>query len=306
MEDYFFILGYPIEKRSVYIFLAVISILLIGLSIGYYFVFSEKWNTNPQTFKTSPALASRSGEDPLEVESASEVNEPNRLTSILDAHLEATGMGELKSFTMKGSSGDGNPSNRFFYIRARYPNLYSFKVKFISPEDEQSIEFGYDGNQNWIDKRWLDQAFDSEANEAMQKNAVLTLCSIAHLAWVYQLEQAADRGPSKFLNLMPMKYLDRQECYIIRSKGILPFEMDHYIDADTFHEIYRTAWLKKPDGTTIRIDVETVSSQLNEAIHFPTVQNIFESRQLIYQIQYESIQVNVTLMNALFQSPAIE
>lgn len=227
---------------------------------------------------------------------------PDSITDILNAYLEATGLSELSSYTMRGTPWEDNGLKRSASIKALYPNYYKFKLEYV--QNQYSIEFGYDGEQTWLVKSLPgDVQFP---NQATDNKIILMLSSLAHLAWSFQSEKAEIEGIKSVLELMPPKERDGRLCYVIRSKNLLPFEMEHYIDSETFQEAFRSASFARADGSTLMAGVEYNKSSISEEFHLPTKINYYENGTLVDQIDYKSAQTNPTVMKLIFKQPSTE
>jgi hypothetical protein len=308
MKNYFFILGHPFPKKEVYRFTASILILATGLVGCYYLILLKKHTpahinliqSEPSksgiqtTYSLDSADSSETKEVITKTSPLPEVSTKN-LNNILEAHLEATGMGEVKSFTMEGIPWKDKSLERRFSIKSLRPNLYKLKVSYLG--NSHSIEFGYNGKDNWVEHSWGKAKY---SNEETDKYIVLMLASPAHLAWSYRSEKAETIGIDSVLEIMPMKERKGQMCHVVRSKGLLPFYMDHFINAEHFHEIYRLAVFKKPDGNPLLLEVEFDPSCFSKDTDLPLRQNVYMDGKLIDEITYKSVSINRFMPSILF------
>lgn len=308
MKKYFIILGHPFTKISVYITITLITFMVVAIVSSSYFVIAEKQGQNPSSIEdtrgTSGDPDAASNQALLSTDPAQKAEEsiltanPNSLVEIVTTHIKATGFDKLKSFTSRATPLN-NSEQRDIIAMGLHPNFYKFTINYRKTRD--SVKFGYNGEEKWINSNSLNRTFP---NEARDKNVVLILSSLPHLAWTYNSSKSSLEGVGNFLTLMPEKIRNGRNCYVIRSRKLLPFEMDHYIDTETFHEIYRTATLQNTDGSAIEIGVEFDQTKIDESSQLPLYHKVYEDGKLIDELIYETPRTNITLMSALFAPPS--
>ncbi|MDP4643048.1 MAG: hypothetical protein NWS71_01255 [Opitutales bacterium] len=289
MKQYFFILGHPFTKQSVFITVTLMIIMVAAIVSSSYFVITDKPEPTQATAPADPA--------PKTEESPQTVN-PDSLVDILAMHIKATGFDTLKNFTMRGTPLHDS-EQRAVSVKGLHPNLYKFTVNYL--ETKNSVEFGHNGEETWMESSWSNRSFP---NEDTDKSVILILSSMPHLAWTYNSAKSSLEPIGIYLSLEPEQIHNGRNCYVIRSRKILPFEMDHFIDAETFYEIYRTATLQKADGSTLEIGVEYDQEKIDKGSRFSLFHEVYENGKLIDELVYESPRTNITLMSSLFAPPS--
>lgn len=310
MKNYFIILGHPFTKKSVFLTATLIACMLLVIVSSSYFVITKKQESTqyptsaenesgiPQASDASLTEGTRSAAPTLPTEELALSVNPNNLIEIIKMHLQVTGFDKLKDFTMRGTPLHDS-EKRSINVKGLHPNLYKFTVDYL--ETKNSVDFGYNGKEKWMESSWANRRFP---NEDTDKSVILILSSMPHLAWTYKSAMSNYEGIGSYLTLEPEQMHNGRKCYVIRSRKILPFEMDHYIDSETFHEVYRTATLQKADESMIEIGVEYDQGKIDESSQFSLLNNVYENGELIDELVYESPRTNITLMSAIFAPPS--
>ncbi|CAA6679455.1 MULTISPECIES: hypothetical protein [unclassified Lentimonas] len=309
---HFDILGEQVSKRAVYLGVAGVVVLIAVILGGGYYLMAKNRNTTPLTRtpeSVAPEPLMTAMADPLDsavvsvtvAESRESLSSPAPITSLrglLELHIKATGFDEVNSYILNGKvSVEGNIWD--LTLMAREPNLY--KLKTESPTAELSFEYGYNGHQGW-----LRQSYDhlNEAHTTFYMSMMLLESSLTQLAWSYDSAAALEGGLNSVLELRAPELWNGRSCAVVESHGILPFSITHYIDTDTFEEVYRRAAVTGVDGATAEIELHFVPADGSTPHRLPTGYELYVDGQLHDTVTYTRTRVNRVMLSSLFDAPA--
>ncbi|WPJ94363.1 hypothetical protein SH580_13060 [Coraliomargarita algicola] len=316
-SKYFFILGEPIPKWKVYVSVASVLILVTGgAGFLYYMMLKNRSAVRPAapaavTTVTEDAarVAERSSSPGVELGSArvtsrnistrslmmSEARTP--LERLLEQHMEATGFDQVNSYLVEGSVGvDGHHE---IVLIARAPNLYKYKTKYTASGG--MIEFGYEGSGSWLGGS--DIEISRGAAEYYTSLALLE-GSLTHLAWSYLSSDASEYGLASVLELQPSETWNGRSCAVVLSHGILPIPMYHYIDSETFRELYRRAKLTNLDGDLVEVGIRF--DPPDESLHatFPKGYELYVDGKMLDDVAFSKLRLDRVILSSLFDPPA--
>ena len=178
------------------------------------------------------------------------------------------------------------------------PNLYKLKTKYELNGKE--VQFGYDGQQGWLKHEWLKEVNLGNIDFFMQ--VALFESSLMHLAWTYQSELALKLGINKFLQRLPQERWQGRTCEVIMSRGLLPITMYHYLDAETYAEVYRKAEIV--DGTkSILVEMKySGTKKIGDSLAGIHCQLYFDG-ELHEALDWAKVRLNPVMLSALFAVP---
>ena len=221
----------------------------------------------------------------------------NTLEQVLERHLEVTGYGACSSFILKGIA-ENQDTKVAANLMAIRPNLYKLKTKYELNGKE--VQFGYDGQQGWLKHEWLKEVNLGNIDFFMQ--VALFESSLMHLAWTYQSELALKLGINKFLQRLPQERWQGRTCEVIMSRGLLPITMYHYLDAETYAEVYRKAEIV--DGTkSILVEMKySGTKKIGDSLAGIHCQLYFDG-ELHEALDWAKVRLNPVMLSALFAVP---
>ncbi|MFT5826294.1 MAG: hypothetical protein ACI8ZW_001803 [Yoonia sp.] len=303
-SKYFNLLGEPVSKQFVY--LGVVGIIVFVAAIlggGYYLMAKDRGSVPyPLSVRAEPlkpvvlGLALEREGNARELASESALTASLRI--LLEQHVMATGLDGVKGYILNGEvSIEGNTWN--LMLMGREPNLY--KLKTESPDAEQYFESGYDGQSGW-----LRQSHDplKQAESAFYMSMAVLESSLAHLAWSYRLAAVLEGGLDSVLELRTAELWNGQHCAVVVSRGILPFSITHYIDTDTFEEVYRRAMVPGMDGAVAEIELHFTPADGSSPYRLPMGYELYVDGKLHDTVTYTRARVNRMMLSSLFDVPA--
>jgi hypothetical protein len=215
-EKYFFILGEPVLKRSVYLGIATALLVVCGGLGGIYYMLRQASGVvgkepDIKAGAVWPKVAEATEEGSLAtLQEKKQFSAPaNTLEHVLERHLEVTGYGACSSFILKGiaKNQDTKVAANLMAIR---PYLYKLKTKYELNGKE--VQLGYDGQQGWLKHEWPQKVNLGNIDFFMQ--VALFESSLMHLAWTYQSELALKLGIKKFLQRLPQERWQGRTCEV--------------------------------------------------------------------------------------------
>ena len=308
----FFILGEPVLKRTVY--LGVVAVLIViggGLGLLYSLMLKNGAPVAADSVRTpvnppvelpvqAPEVVAPIVEAPLPVASPvldePQASAPSSLAPLLEKHIKATQFGELDAFIVNGTAAAETVSCDVTLL-ARRPNLY--KLKTESDRIDYMSQFGYDGQAGWFKQSHVD--LQPEDVEFFMR-VTLFESSVAHLAWSYQSDEALESGLDTVLERLPPETWQGRACAVIMSRSLLPFPIYHYIDLGTYEEVFRRTKISK--GTEI-VDValKFAPSDDTASPRIPMGYELYIEGALHDTVRYTKVRANRTILSSLFDAP---
>jgi len=303
-KKYFFILGEAVLKRSVYLGIAIALLVVCGGLGGIYYMLRQASGdvgkeTDMKTVTAWPKVAEATETDAqATLQEEKQFSAPaNTLEQVLERHLEVTGYGACSSFILKGIA-ENQDTKVAANLMAIRPNLYKLKTKYELNGKE--VQFGYDGQQGWLKHEWLKEVNLGNIDFFMQ--VALFESSLMHLAWTYQSELALKLGINKFLQRLPQERWQGRTCEVIMSRGLLPITMYHYLDAETYAEVYRKAEIV--DGTkSILVEMKySGTKKIGDSLAGIHCQLYFDG-ELHEALDWAKVRLNPVMLSALLAVP---
>jgi len=303
-EKYFFILGEPVLKRSVYLGIATALLVVCGGLGGIYYMLRQASGVvgkepDMKAGAVWPKVAEATETDAqAALQEEKQFSAPaNTLEHVLERHLEVTGYGACSSFILKGiaKNQDTKVAANLMAIR---PNLYKLKTKYELNGKE--VQLGYDGQQGWLKHEWPQEV--NLGNIDFFMHVALFESSLMHLAWTYQSELALKLGIKKFLQRLPQERWQGRTCEVIMSRGLLPITMYHYLDAETYEEVYRKAEIV--NGTkSILVEMKySGTKKIGDSLAGIHCQLYFDG-ELHDAMDWAKVRLNPVMLSALFAAP---
>lgn len=312
-SKHFFILGEPVLKRTVY--LGIVSVFIVGgglLLLGYVLMLK---NAAPVVVASVPSPV-----DPTERSIVAEpvvvvsegLSQPvaalsspapikrlkaSSLSELLDRHLKATGFGELDALIVNGVASATSQAFEVTFM-ARRPNLY--KLKTESDRLGLMSQFGYDGREGWFEHQQMNLA--AEEIEFFMRVALFE-SSMTQLAWSYQSDEAREFGLDKLLERLPSEQWQGRACEVVVSRGLLPFTMYHYIDQNTYEEVYRRAQIQK-GSELVDVALKLAPSDATASTRIPMGYELYIDGELHDTVRVTKVRANRTILSSLFDAPA--
>lgn len=290
---YLTILGYPVLKWKVYTSLVCFLILNCVLGGVAYRVISES--------RGAVVL------DPVEAPSETEAKAARMinyvalspLERLLEDHIRVTQLDEVSDFIAVGTFG-GNAEQEVV-LKARAPS--SYKMRTTYPALGIIIESGYDGSQLWLKENGTQYSEQIHADMLFVKIGMME-ASLLHLPWSYRSLTAQVKGLDAVLELMPSEVWRGRECAVVRSYGLLPITMYHYIDRQTYRELHRRAQLTDNEGALLEVGIDFDSLDASASDTLPMAYQILVDGKPHDWVKYGRIEFNQSIFSSVFSRPA--
>lgn len=320
-SQYFIILGNPIPKWKVYLSVASVFILICGGAGSLFYIMLKNRNLSALAYAAATEVAEspvalKSAAAPqtkaaaiegraidrvqtrnLSVRSLSAGETRSPLRRLLEQHLGVTGFDQVNSYLAEGTV--GVDATNEIVLMGRASNLYKYKAKYS--DSGAVIEFGFDGSSSWL--RGVQSKLSREAAQYYTSLALLE-GSMTHLAWSYLSADAAEYGLNSVLELQPEEAWNGRSCAVVLSHGILPIPIYHYIDAETYREVYRRATLTNIEGDTIEVGVVFEAPEQNLHASFPQGYQLYIDGELHDDVTFSKFRLDRVILSSLFDPAA--
>lgn len=222
---------------------------------------------------------------------------------LLEQHIAATRLDEVGNFIAMGTFGNvsADRSSGTIVLKARAPNLYKFKTEYLP--SGVAVEFGHDGKHTWSKSS---QPLSGEVAAQWDYFASIATMevSLAHLAWSYRSPAAKESGLDTVLELLPPEEWRGRPCAVVRSYGLLPVSMYHYIDTQTYQEVHRRAKIVNEKGVMVEVGIDLDQPDGSLPYGLPMGYHIFVDGELHDAIKYTEFKFNREVMEGLFAPPS--
>ena len=319
-SKYIHILGEQVAKRTVYLGIAVTLIVVGGVVGGLYYLLLQ--GSAPVAVTSAPvAVTSAPVESQVEVsvavaplttpeiaaepiihdvqnQSEGEVSmAPLTLKVLLEKHLKATQLGELDALLVNGTAA-AETVRCEVSLMARRPNLYKLKTEAVGAE--YTSQYGYDGQQGWFRQ---DSVELDEVNVEFFMRVALFESSVAHLAWSYQSDESLELGLDAVLECLPDEQWQGRTCAVVMSRSILPFPIYHYLDRQSYEEVYRRAQVLK--GTElVNLELHFAPSGSGSSPRLPMGYELYFDGVLHDTVTFTRVRANRVVLSSLFDAPS--
>ena len=290
---YLFVWGHPILRWQVYLSIAIVLIFVGGLIGTLTYVMLQN--------KAMVVPASVISKMPLKEFSELRETPPSRLLSslqeVIEQHLSATRLNEVTTYVAEGDFGSTVGGEKIV-LMARVPNFYKFKTKYSARD--MVVDFGYDGKT-----AWLNHNFNKMSRNAADTFALIGIfeSSLAHIAWSCNPELVQGKRPDAVLELLASETWQGRSCYVVRSSGLLPIAIRHYIDAETYREVHRKTKItnKKDAVSEVAIDFDLPDG--SSPYGLPMGYKLFIDGSLYDTVKYTKFRINSVIFYTLFDAP---
>ena len=291
-SQYFNILGERVAKRTAYLFVGTVLVVVGGVAgLMYYLLLA-----GTALVVAPPAMVAEPQVSYLVDQPNSKVPAQSSLVALLDKHLEATQLSEVDSLIVNGTATSATTTCELV-VMARRPNLYTLKTEGVGVE--YTFQYGYDGQQGWFKQDSLN--LNKDQVEFFMRVALFE-SSLAHLAWSYQSHEALDYRLDSVLERLPDEQWQGRACAVIVSRELLPFPIYHYIDQQSYEEVYRRTQVLR--GTDL-VDLEIHFAPFEAAAspRLPMGYELYFDGTLNDTITYTKIRPNRVVFESLFDAP---
>ena len=287
------ILGSPVLKWKVYTIFACFLILSCVLGGVAYQVISESRGAVVLDPEEAPP------EDVAKAARSENYETLSLLERLLEDHIRVTQLDEVSDFIAVGTFGAN--AEREVVLKARAPS--SYKMRMTYPALGMIVESGYDGSQLWLKDNGTQYSEQIHADMFFVKIGMME-ASLLHLPWSYRSLTAQEKGLGSVLELMPSEVWRGRECAVVRSYGLLPITMYHYIDTQTYRELHRRAQLTDKEGAFLEVGIDFDSLDAAASDTLPMAYQIFIDGKPHDWVKYSRIQFNRSIFSSVFSRPA--
>lgn len=79
--------------------------------------------------------------------------------------------------------------------------------------------------------------------------------------------------------------------------------MDHYLDKESFLEIYRSGSVGNPSGDLVTVTIEYDNTSRDPQSGLPLKYDVYRNGELTDKMVYDSVRLNPTMLRVLFARP---
>jgi hypothetical protein len=303
-SKYIDVLGEQVPKRTVFFLVGAVTIVVGGVvALLYYLLLAGSAPVAATTTTTTTAVA------PTTLVVAEPkvnygVDQPNRkmpsrlsLVTLLEKHLEVTQLSEVDSLIVHGAASAPTVTCELI-IMSRRPNLYALKTEGIG--FKYTSKFGYDGKIGWSRQDLLDL---NKGGVEFFMRVALFESSLTQLAWSYQSLGAAESELKPVLERLPDEQWQGRDCAVIVSRGLLPMPIYHYIDLQSYEEVYRrTQVLRETD--LVDLEIYFAPSEAGVSPRLPMGYELYFDGTLHDSVTFTKFRPNRELFESQFDVPS--
>jgi hypothetical protein len=292
-SQYIDILGQPVSKRAVLFVVGSVTIVVGGVvGLLYYFLLvGSAPIIAPTAMVAEPNVQHRVNQ------ADSKVSSQSSLVTLLEKHLEATQLSEVDSLILHGMASSTAVTYELI-IMARIPNLYTLKTEAAGLS--YTSEIGYNGQIGWSRLSVLNL---NKVEVEFFTRVALFESSFAQLAWSYQSRQAVESGLESVLELLPDEQWQGRVCTVVVSRGLLPFPIYHYIDQESYEEVYRrTQVLRGID--LVDLEIHFAPSEVATLPRLPMGYELYFDGTLHDTVKLNKIRPNREVYKSRFSAPS--
>ena len=185
-SQYIDILGQQVAKRTVLFVVGTVTIVVGGIVGLLYYLLLAGSAPIVATAAAPTAMMANSKVSKRVDQPNSRVPSQSSLVLLLEKHLKATQLSEVKSLIVNGMASTENTTCELVAM-ARCPNLYTLKTEGV--DFKYTAAFGYNGKQGWVKTDFLN--LNKDEVEFFMRVALFE-SSLAHLAWSYHAHESLD------------------------------------------------------------------------------------------------------------------
>jgi hypothetical protein len=215
----------------------------------------------------------------------------------LEKHLKATQLSEVKSLIVNGMASTENTTCELVAM-ARCPNLYTLKTEGV--DFKYTAAFGYNGKQGWVKTDFLNLNKDEVG---FFTRVALFESSLAHLAWSYHAHESLDYRLESVLERLPDEQWQGRVCAVVVSRGLLPFPIYHYIDQQSYEEVYRRAQVLRGIDL-VDLEIHFAPPEATASPRLPMGYKLYFNGTLHDTIAFTKIRPNRVVFESLFDAPS--
>jgi hypothetical protein len=280
-NDWVLILGHPVEKRSVFMFL-IFCALTVSAAVGlcYYFVI----------YGAADELV------PLkvvEVEDQSDASAefPDPLKALIARHITAVGYDEVSGFLIRGNYQQEGLADVPLRLMGRHPGLYR-QVLFFGG---RKVESGYAEGAIWGNSQ---QTLPTEGVTQMARENRLFLflqLSIPALAWLDLSLPLEGR-----YELLPDAEWQGRLVSVIRNHSYEE-PILHYLDTETALEVRRAATVDTDDGGEHLVELIFAAPAVELPFAFPSGYECRLDGKKVNSVKFTKYEFDKWLPDILFE-----
>lgn len=239
----------------------------------------------------SPATALTAPQAPADEQQADERTPPS-LASIISQHRAATGLGNVRSLTLRGTITleDGNPYNCTFIIRRPHylrQAVRNFRI---------SASLAFNGDSYTAMVNGVVQPTGNNPNRVdseLNRNSILIEGAFGQLAW-------GSADPAQGPVLVGGVTFNDTPCFVIDQPMAGRAIIRYFIDQHTFQEVGRR--LRFMDGETpVELEMHLSAVRSEEGITLPMHYLLFRDGLRVVSASFESVTPNAGLLSEAFE-----
>lgn len=296
-SQYIDILGQQVAKRTVLFVVGTVTIVVGGIVGLLYYLLLAGSAPIVATAAAPIAMMANSKVSKRVDQPNSRVPSRSSLVPLLEKHLKATQLSEVKSLIVNGMASTENTTCELVAM-ARYPNLYTLKTEGV--DFKYTAAFGYNGKQGWVKTDFLNLNKDEVG---FFTRVALFESSLAHLAWSYHAHESLDYRLESVLERLPDEQWQGRVCAVVVSRGLLPFPIYHYIDQQSYEEVYRRAQVLRGIDL-VDLEIHFARPEVAASPRLPMGYKLYFNGTLNDTIAFTKIRPNRVVFESLFDAPS--
>jgi len=296
-SQYIDILGQQVAKRTVLFVVGTVTIVVGGIVGLLYYLLLAGSAPIVATAAAPTAMMANSKVSKRVDQPNSRVPSQSSLVLLLEKHLKATQLSEVKSLIVNGMASTENTTCELVAM-ARCPNLYTLKTEGV--DFKYTAAFGYNGKQGWVKTDFLN--LNKDEVEFFMRVALFE-SSLAHLAWSYHAHESLDYRLESVLERLPDEQWQGRVCAVVVSRGLLPFPIYHYIDQQSYEEVYRRAQVLRGIDL-VDLEIHFARPEVAASPRLPMGYKLYFNGTLNDTIAFTKIRPNRVVFESLFDAPS--
>jgi len=296
-SQYIDILGQQVAKRTVLFVVGTVTIVVGGIVGLLYFLLLAGSAPIVATVAAPTAMMANSKVSERVDQPNSRLPSQSSLVPLLEKHLKATQLSEVQSLIVNGMASTENTTCELVAM-ARCPNLYTLKTEGV--DFKYTAAFGYNGKQGWVKTDFLNLNKDEVG---FFTRVALFESSLAHLAWSYHAHESLDYRLDSVLERLPDEQWQGRVCAVVVSRGLLPFPIYHYIDQQSYEEVYRRAQVLRGIDL-VDLEIHFARPEVAASPRLPMGYKLYFNGTLNDTIAFTKIRLNRVVFESLFDAPS--
>jgi len=296
-SQYIDILGQQVAKRTVLFVVGTVTIVVGGIVGLLYFLLLAGSAPIVATVAAPTAMMANSKVSERVDQPNSRLPSQSSLVPLLEKHLKATQLSEVQSLIVNGMASTENTTCELVAM-ARCPNLYTLKTEGV--DFKYTAAFGYNGKQGWVKTDFLNLNKDEVG---FFTRVALFESSLAHLAWSYHAHESLDYRLDSVLERLPDEQWQGRVCAVVVSRGLLPFPIYHYIDQQSYEEVYRRAQVLRGIDL-VDLEIHFARPEVAASPRLPMGYKLYFNGTLNDTIAFTKIRPNRVVFESLFDAPS--